>query len=115
MSWGPPRLLLRFIAICTAVGFVPCWLSPGGMTRYVMPLYPGLALLIGLVSDRAAEWSPRMRTGWAVGLRVATIVMLAAPLVVLLIRFLPLPVVQAYAPSLPLHLVVSLVTCGIAE
>ncbi|HEY1376077.1 MAG TPA: glycosyltransferase family 39 protein [Gemmataceae bacterium] len=99
---GAARPVAGFLAACTVLGFLPCWVSPGGMTRYVIPLYPGLALLAGLVIDRAANVirSPRLQRGWTLGWRSVAAVMAVAPLALAVIRLLPLPVVQAYAPPL---------------
>jgi 4-amino-4-deoxy-L-arabinose transferase-like glycosyltransferase len=44
-----------YLFLCMAVGFVPCWISPGGQTRYLMPLYPCVAALSGWVVARSAE------------------------------------------------------------
>ncbi len=44
-----------FLTICLLVTFPTCWLVPGAKGRYWMPLFPCLALLVGLVIQRALE------------------------------------------------------------
>jgi 4-amino-4-deoxy-L-arabinose transferase-like glycosyltransferase len=63
---GEARPWVMFLAIGLAVAFPSCWLVPGAKERYFMPLFPCLALLIGLVIQRAlAADAPRaMRLGW---------------------------------------------------
>ena len=60
---GAARGPAVFLALYCAVGFLPCWAPPGAMTRYVYPLFPAVALLAGLVADRASyvALSPRLR------------------------------------------------------
>ncbi len=43
------------MTICLLLAFPTCWIPPGGQTRYFTPLYPCLAVLIGVVVDRSAE------------------------------------------------------------
>lgn len=43
-----------FLAIAVAATFPTCWLPPGARGRYFMPLYPCIAVLVGLVVDRSA-------------------------------------------------------------
>jgi 4-amino-4-deoxy-L-arabinose transferase-like glycosyltransferase len=70
------------LTIYFVVGFLPCWASPGGMTRYCLPLYPALALLVGVVAQRVSEvaLSLRLSRAWANSWRLyaASIVILAA-------------------------------------
>jgi len=53
---------VRFLACTLAVTFPTCWFMPAARGRYFVPLYPCLALLIGLVAQRccqaaAAPWA----------------------------------------------------------
>jgi 4-amino-4-deoxy-L-arabinose transferase-like glycosyltransferase len=70
------------LTIYFVVGFLPCWASPGGMTRYCLPLYPALALLVGVVVQRVSEvaLSLRLSRAWANCWRLyaGTFVILAA-------------------------------------
>ncbi len=89
-SLGEARPQILFAALCLAIAFVTCWIPPGGQTRYLAPLYPCLAVLIGLVVQRgAAVAAPsRVRAGWW---RFATLVaaaMTGAAAVVVLAAFL---------------------------
>ena len=59
------RSRVVFLLLCAVVGFVPCWITPGGQTRYLMPLYPCVAVLAGVVIDRAGT------AGFTAWLRVA--------------------------------------------
>jgi hypothetical protein len=52
---GPARPHAIFLFFCIAAGFVPCWISPGGKTRYLMGIYPAVAALSGLAVDRIAQ------------------------------------------------------------
>lgn len=100
-SIGPATPVAQFLAVAGVVGFVPCWIAPTAMTRYVIPLYPGLALLAGLVVDRATvgEFEPYFRTVCTMAGRAFITLILAAPVVLALAPLVPSPVVQAYAPS----------------
>jgi 4-amino-4-deoxy-L-arabinose transferase-like glycosyltransferase len=44
-----------FLWTCVLVTFPTCWLPPGAQSRYFMPLYPCLAILIGLAVQRGLE------------------------------------------------------------
>jgi 4-amino-4-deoxy-L-arabinose transferase-like glycosyltransferase len=39
-----------------ALNLLPYWLAPGGGTRYLMPIYPLIALVMAQVIMRAGEW-----------------------------------------------------------
>jgi 4-amino-4-deoxy-L-arabinose transferase-like glycosyltransferase len=49
------RPAVLFLSISLALAFASCWIPPGGLPRYFVPLYPSLAVLIGLVIQRVAE------------------------------------------------------------
>ncbi len=58
-----------FLVIAAVVGFFPCWVTPGGMTRYFQPLYPALALLMAWPAQRLMEDGgspPAWRLFWRV-------------------------------------------------
>jgi 4-amino-4-deoxy-L-arabinose transferase-like glycosyltransferase len=113
-SLGPAAPSAQFLAVCAVVGFLPCWASPSGMTRYYMPLYPCLALLVGLVIQRAAEseLSARLRRAWAGGWRLVAAVMAGAAAVVLAARFIRHPDAALLAEPLPLALAYAVVAVG---
>jgi 4-amino-4-deoxy-L-arabinose transferase-like glycosyltransferase len=48
-----PQVL--FLTICVVLAFPTCWLPPAGQTRYIAPLYPCFALLLGFVVQRCGE------------------------------------------------------------
>jgi 4-amino-4-deoxy-L-arabinose transferase-like glycosyltransferase len=52
---GAARPWVIFLSCSLAVAFPTCWLPPLGLTRYFAPMYPCLAVLIGLVVQRCAE------------------------------------------------------------
>jgi 4-amino-4-deoxy-L-arabinose transferase-like glycosyltransferase len=49
------RPQITFLTICLAIAFPTCWLPPGGMTRYIAPIYPCFALMLGFVVQRCGE------------------------------------------------------------
>lgn len=51
-SLGNAAPLAAFLGIVFACAFPTCWLAPYARTRYLMPIYPCLAPLVGLVVDR---------------------------------------------------------------
>lgn len=52
------RTELRFLVVALAVTYPSVWLSAHARGRYFMPLYPALAVLIGIVIDRWAAAAP---------------------------------------------------------
>ncbi len=60
--------LVNFLSIAIAVSGATCWLTPGAKERYMMPVFPCLALLAGLVFERALEPAAGtlLRRGWRV-------------------------------------------------
>jgi 4-amino-4-deoxy-L-arabinose transferase-like glycosyltransferase len=85
---GEARPQAVFAAVCLGLAFPTCWLPPGGQTRYLTPLYPFLAVLVGVVVQRCGEVSATsaLRAGWrlylwaAAGIAAGTaLVLLAAP------------------------------------
>lgn len=84
---------VQFLSIYFVLGFLPCWISPGGMTRYCLPLYPAAALLIGLVAERIVETarSRRLNWAWRGGWQIiaSSFVLIAAAVVV--VSFVPMP------------------------
>ena len=61
-SLGPASDHVLFLTCCIAVTFPTCWLVPGAVGRYYMPLYPCMALLVGLVAERC--WLSDGRRDW---------------------------------------------------
>ncbi len=52
---------VRYLFIAILVSFPTCWITPGGQTRYMMPLYPCVAVLAGIAIDRLSLASPRLQ------------------------------------------------------
>jgi 4-amino-4-deoxy-L-arabinose transferase-like glycosyltransferase len=76
------RPCATFMVLCLAVAFPSCWLPPESRGRYFMPLYPCLAILIGLAvegcwlatpRDAVHRWHLRMQHLTAVSMLVAGI------------------------------------------
>jgi 4-amino-4-deoxy-L-arabinose transferase-like glycosyltransferase len=82
-----------FLTIYVVIGFVPCWITPGGMTRYCLPLYPAVALLIGIVVERAAETalSPRLRWAWSLGWKSFAAAFGSIAVAAIAVTVLPMP------------------------
>jgi 4-amino-4-deoxy-L-arabinose transferase-like glycosyltransferase len=83
-SLGEARPQALFQLLCLAVAFPTCWLPPGGRARFFTPLYPCLAVLIGLVIQRCAEagLASPLRVAWRWYLRAISGAMLVAGLAV---------------------------------
>lgn len=65
-SWREARPQVLFLTICLLLAIPTCWLPPGGRTRYLAPLYPCMAVLVGVAIQRFAEADlPNVvRNGW---------------------------------------------------
>jgi 4-amino-4-deoxy-L-arabinose transferase-like glycosyltransferase len=66
-----------FLAVALAVAFPTVWLPPGSRPRYLMCLYPCVALLVAIVADRisqAASDEP-WRKVWPIFVRVCALAM----------------------------------------
>ena len=63
---GDARPWVVFLGIALAVSYPTCWIPPGARGRYFMPLFPCLALLAGLIVQRAvaADASRMLRRTW---------------------------------------------------
>ena len=63
-----PAAVFPWRTLCTmlAINYLPYWLGPKTHIRYIMPLYPLLALLIAAVLWRCGEQSLRIALRWLV-------------------------------------------------
>ncbi len=63
---GTAGPMVRFACCAMAVAWPTCWIPPGGLPRYFAPLFPCIAVLIGLVVERCtdADTLPALRAGW---------------------------------------------------
>ena len=64
-----------YLLLAVAAIFVPVWISSGGHQRYVMPMYPLVALLCGAVVDRALalDLSFSLRRFWRDYTRIVSV------------------------------------------
>jgi hypothetical protein len=64
-----------FALLGMATTFLPVWISEGGHHRYVMPMYPLMAIVCGAVSERclSADITSFLRQFWRVFLRMAAV------------------------------------------
>lgn len=60
----------RAAAWMTALGFLPYWLSPQSSIRYLLPLYPFIALLAARLIWRAGEAGRLLALRWFAGLLI---------------------------------------------
>lgn len=75
-SLGAARPQVLFLGICLLVAVPTIWVPPSGQTRYLVPIYPCFALLIGLVVERCASASlPRLHARWSAYLAVIACLM----------------------------------------
>ncbi len=77
-GWGAYRELLTFLLVALAITYPTVWLSAGARGRYYMPLYPCIALLMGMIVERctAPGDATELARGWrryllAIGLTAA--------------------------------------------
>ena len=79
-SLGTARPHAQFMGLATGLAFLSIWLPPDGQTRYIAPLYPCAAVLIGIVVQccmNAGAPVPVLR-GWRVFTVVVACVMTGA-------------------------------------
>jgi 4-amino-4-deoxy-L-arabinose transferase-like glycosyltransferase len=74
-----------FLALALAVAFPTVWLPPGSRPRYLMCLYPCVALLVAIVVDRVAlsAGNEPWRNVWTVFVRCCAVVIAGAGLAAL--------------------------------
>jgi 4-amino-4-deoxy-L-arabinose transferase-like glycosyltransferase len=53
-SLGNAGPIALYCGLAAGLAFLTIWIPPQGATRYYAPLYPCLAVLVGIVADRAA-------------------------------------------------------------
>jgi 4-amino-4-deoxy-L-arabinose transferase-like glycosyltransferase len=57
-SLGEAKACVAFWATCLVVTLPTCWIVQDGQSRYYMPMFPGVAVLVGVVIDRALAAEP---------------------------------------------------------
>jgi 4-amino-4-deoxy-L-arabinose transferase-like glycosyltransferase len=74
---GQARPHAQFLAVCLAVAIPTVWLPPDSRPRYLMCLFPCIALLAGIVADRVARTRSRAawRIVWPIFVRSAALAM----------------------------------------
>lgn len=89
---GPARDQVLFLAICLGVALPTVWLPTSGLPRFLAPLFPCLAVLIGLVAERctAAAAVSELRRAWGQYLGAVACTMLAAAVAVLVLTAVPM-------------------------
>lgn len=68
-SLGPACPMIAFAACAALVSFPTCWAVPSANPRYFMPLYPCVALLVGVVIEHCLQASDgsSLRRHWTWG------------------------------------------------
>jgi 4-amino-4-deoxy-L-arabinose transferase-like glycosyltransferase len=86
------RPQFQFLVAALVVTYPTVWFATGAMGRYYMPLYPCLAVLIGLVIESCTHGDAGAfdRNSWRLYLRAVGGVILAAGFVVVAISYVPL-------------------------
>jgi hypothetical protein len=74
--------MVLFIVVCIAVAFPTCWFALGARPRYLLPIFPCFAPLIGLVVQRCVEAAPGspLRRWWRWYLTAFVFVLALVPL-----------------------------------
>jgi len=54
---------VQFMTVCLAVAFPSCWIPPGGQPRFFSPLFPCVAVLIGLAIERCVTERDAVKAG----------------------------------------------------
>lgn len=96
---GDASQSVTFALISLIVALPTCWIPPGAHERYMMPLYPLVAVLIGVVLQRcydseAGSTLDRWHRGLCIAMAAA---MLGVGLTILVISFLSTPDVHFWA------------------
>jgi 4-amino-4-deoxy-L-arabinose transferase-like glycosyltransferase len=81
---GAARPQVFFLSVCFGVALPTCWIPPGGRPRFIAPLIPALAVLIGLAIQRCAEADTAsvLRVAWRRYLLMLSPIVVGAPLAV---------------------------------
>ena len=102
-SIGAAKPCVVFWTVCLFVTLPTCWLVRDARTRHYMSIFPGIAVLIGLVVDRALS-SERASLGrwlWSQFLGALAVVSAAGALVIVAAGRVKLPLPEGVALSAP--------------
>jgi len=115
-SMGAARPLALFAGAAVVLAFPTCWIPPSGQSRYFAPLYPCIAVLIGLAVARTAEAPAEslLRSSWRLYIYMAAGMMALAGAAMLIVSFGPRgrPDLTAYAEP-PLAAAVFAAACAV--
>ena len=117
-SIGRARPQLAFLVTALLVTYPSVWLAAGAVTRYYMPMYPCVALLLGLIIQRSVESAPGSgtRVGWNLYLAGSAVALALGGVfvvVVSLVRFEKLANVGQTLPFAVLFALASAITAAI--
>jgi 4-amino-4-deoxy-L-arabinose transferase-like glycosyltransferase len=90
---GAARAQVFFLSVCLGVALPTCWIPPGGQPRFIAPLIPAFAVLIGLAIQRCAEAladSP-LRAAWRRYLLVLMPIVVGTPLAIVTLAIFGAP------------------------
>lgn len=98
-SRGSWRQAVFFALTCLVVAFPTCWIPPGAHERYLMPLYPLVAVMIGAAlqlcyDSKSGSTLDRFHRGLCVAMALT---MLGAGLIILVLSFRSTPDIQVWA------------------
>ena len=111
----PLKLYFGFWVVCILITFPTCWLVPNARGRYYQPLFPILALLIGVVVDRALQTKLFVlpaRLAWNWMLYGISGVLGFGILVLVAARLLPVSWLMPLAQTVPMTLIFSGLAIG---
>lgn len=95
------RRPVAFLLVALAASYPSVWLAAGARGRYFMPLYPCLAVLLGLMIEHCtsagASWGSRW--SWRIFLRGAGAAMICGAIVVLAASMATIPALAAIRQS----------------
>lgn len=102
-SIGRASPQLIFLATAVLVTYPSVWLAAGAVTRYYMPLYPCVALLLGLTIQRSVESAPGSgaRVGWNLYLAGSAVAVAIGGVFVAVVSLVRLEALAHVAQSLP--------------
>jgi 4-amino-4-deoxy-L-arabinose transferase-like glycosyltransferase len=106
-----------FAALSLAIAFPTCWIPPGGQSRYFAPLYPCLAVLVGVVVQRCADAdvAGRLAAGWRRYLALLAGLMAATAGAVMFLSLAAVnPRLARWAEPLPAALAYAVLALGLA-
>jgi 4-amino-4-deoxy-L-arabinose transferase-like glycosyltransferase len=104
--------LVTFLAVALVVAYPTVWIAAGARGRYFMPLYPLVAVLVGLVIDRCSLAEPGRypRRAWHQFLLLWTTLIAACGLAVAVASLMALE----FGGELRVQQVLGLAFCGLA-